>query len=81
MWPRLRPSLLKEACRPGPELLGSGKVIVSAPVYTRHVQGRLQTSPGTANHFLELTVRLPISSLHWQPAQAALRPGSWSPAL
>lgn len=32
-------------------------------------------------HFLELTVRLPATSLHWQLAQAALRPGSGSPAL
>lgn len=32
-------------------------------------------------HFLGPTLRLPTTSLHWQLAQAALRPGSGSPAL
>lgn len=67
--------------------LGSGKAVFSVPGSTPHVGGRLAGCPalqaglGTADGFLELAMRLPVSPLHWQPAQVALRPGSWSLAL
>lgn len=84
----LRPCLPKEACGPGPALLGSGKGVFSAPSSHLHPPWQrqagpraLQTGRGTDDCFLELTMRLPISSLHWHLAQAAPGPGPQRPAL
>lgn len=54
-------------------------------ISTRHVRGRLALQlcrlDRAADCFLELTMHLPVSSLHWHPAQAAPGPGPQSSAL
>lgn len=78
------PSLLKEAYGPAghcESVLSSQ--LASPPTMSEACwpSSSADWDLGTADCFLELTMHLPTSFLHWHPAQVALEAGPQSPAL
>lgn len=68
---------------PGPELLGSEKVVFSTPIPCAMSEaGWLSSSADWTRNSQPLPrADSAVGSLHWHPAQVALRPGPWNPAL